>query len=61
MTALATALLAWWALAPWATLATGWRRGHPLAGWRCGLVPLIGPALALCLPRRTSAWSIWAA
>ena len=46
MTALATALLAWWALAPWATLATGWRRGHPLAGWRCGLVPLIGPALA---------------
>lgn len=52
MSAIAVILLAWWALSPWAALAIGARRGHPVLGWLLGLVPLAGPVLAWWLLRR---------
>jgi len=47
MTVIAYALLAWWVVSPWLSLAYGWRHGHPFLGWACGLVPLAGPLLAV--------------
>ena len=43
--------IAWWIISPAVSLAIGWRRGRPLAGWLCGLVPLAGPFIAARLPR----------
>jgi hypothetical protein len=45
-TVLLVPLLVWWVLSPAVALAIGWRRGRPLLGWLCGLVPMIGPWLA---------------
>lgn len=46
------ALIAWWVVAPFVSLAIGSRRGHPLLGWLAGLIPILGPFLAAKLPRR---------
>jgi hypothetical protein len=48
---LAYALVGWWAVSPWLSLAIGLHEGHPFLGWCCGLVPLIGPLLAYWLLR----------